>query len=192
MSSRTPSLTQTSSASTEYVYNSLEADEIRLLELQAGDGDSDLHGVLHVFRLPVEDEPLDGYEVLLTRDTGVDTPNAPPYDALSYCWGSAVKGQYRMKILQSGKLRNVYLKPNLFDALKRLRQEIPQDGTKMLWADSICINQVSGPRPILEAHTADARQDDYHEKNAQIRKMATIYNRAENVAVWLGGEDKKQ
>ena len=149
MSSRTPSLAQNGSTSTEYIYNPLEADEIRLLELQAGDEGSDLHGILHVFRLPVEDEPLDGYEVLLTRETGVDTPNAPSYDALSYCWLSSVKGQYRMKILQDGKLRNVYLKPNLFDALERLRLEIPQDGTRMLWADSICINQVSVRALIL-------------------------------------------
>jgi hypothetical protein len=138
--------------SIEYVYTPLEADEIRLLEVHAGDDDSDLHGSLHTFRLPVDDEPANGYEVFLTRSTGFNIPNAPPYDALSYVWGSAVRLRHHIKILQDGKLRYISLRPNLFEALRRLRKEIARDGTKMLWADSICINQVSFRYPLHDSN----------------------------------------
>lgn len=134
--------------SKEYAYTSLEGDEIRLLELHAGEEDADLQGNLYVFRLPVEDEPADELELFLTRATGVPVPNAPSYDALSYVWGDVVRLRHQIKILQDGKLRHVPIKPNLHDALMRLRRDIEPDGTKMIWVDSVCINQV-GSFPFL-------------------------------------------
>jgi hypothetical protein len=44
-----------------------------------------------------------------------------------------------------------------------------------LWVDAICINQ----------------KDDA-ERNAQVKRMADIYNRASNVCVWLGVGDPTQ
>ena len=157
----------------EYQYEPLEADEIRLLELQAGEADSDLHGNLHKFRLPEDDEPLASHEVVLTREGGVNVPNAPSYSALSYTWGPDLRHRHSIRILQDGRLCQLGIKPNLYDALQRLRKRIPPHGSSLYWADAISINQADIP-----------------EKNAQIQKMAMIYNRADSVSVWLGGEDK--
>jgi len=157
----------------EYQYEPLEADEIRLLELQAGEADSDLHGNLHKFRLPEDDEPLASHEVVLTREGGVNVPNAPSYSALSYTWGPDLRHRHSIRILQDGRLCQLGIKPNLYDALQRLRKSIPPHGSSLYWADAISINQADIP-----------------EKNAQIQKMAMIYNRADSVSVWLGGEDK--
>lgn len=158
----------------DYQYVALEADEIRLLELQSGDPNSELHGVIHKYRLPEDDEPdITLQQVLLTREGGYTIPNAPDYSALSYTWGNNYRNSHSISILQDGRLCKLHVKPNLYDALRRLRLEIKPNGSQMLWVDSISINQADIP-----------------EKNAQIQKMAMIYNRAESVSVWLGGEDK--
>ncbi|OCK82071.1 HET-domain-containing protein [Lepidopterella palustris CBS 459.81] len=156
-----------------YQYKPLEADEIRLLELQSGDFDAELKGSLLIFKLPEDDEPRCGHEILLMRDGGPDTPNAPNYDALSYTWGESARSRLFLNIMDDGKLSQMDIKPNLDGALRRLRQDIPHGESRMLWIDAICINQ-----------------SDIPEKSTQIQKMAMIYNRAESVSVWLGGEDK--
>ena len=156
----------------EYKYAPLEGDDIRLLELQAGKGDADLHGKIHRFRLPEEDEPSLSHEVTLTREGGVNVPNAPRYSALSYTWGDP-RQLFHIHVLQDGMLCQLPIKENLCDALRRLRQDIPPHGSLLIWVDAICINQ-----------------DDIPEKNSQISKMAQLYNRAESVCVWLGPEDK--
>ena len=156
----------------EYVYEPLEADEIRLLELQAGASDSDLVGNLHKFRLPEDDEPLGSHEIVLTREGGVDVPNAPSYSALSYTWGNDLSLDRTIKVSQHGRLCQLGVKPNLYDALRQLRAEIPQNSSRMFWADAVSIDQSNIP-----------------EKNTQIQKMAMIYNRATSVSVWLGEED---
>ncbi|KAK5118220.1 hypothetical protein LTR85_008200 [Meristemomyces frigidus] len=156
----------------EYLYEPLEADEIRLLELQAGAADSELHGDIHTFRLPEDEEPVNSHEILLTREGGVNVPNAPRYSALSYTWGKDLSLRHAIKVLQNGRLCQLGIKPNLYDALQRLRADIPQNESAMFWVDAIAINQ-----------------GDIPEKNTQIQKMAMIYNRADSVSVWLGRED---
>lgn len=155
----------------EYQYEALEADEIRLLELHAGAQHAELHGVIHRFRLPEDDEPTTGHEVLLTRQDGLVSPKAPPYHALSYTWGDT-RHRHTISILQGGQLCQVPIKPNLYDALIRLRQDVEENSSQMFWVDAIAINQ-----------------NDVPEKNVQIQKMAMIYNRADTVTVWLGPED---
>jgi hypothetical protein len=157
----------------EYQYEALEADEIRLLELHAGDPDSDLSGSILKFRLPEDDEPVASHEVVLTREGGATIPNAPSYSALSYTWGENSRNRHSINVLQDGRICSLGVKTNLFDGLKRLRREIKRGESLFIWADAICINQ-----------------DDIPEKNQQIQKMAMIYNRAASVSVWLGGEDK--
>ena len=80
------------------------------------------------------------------------------------------------------KNKTFYVKPNLSDALRHLRdysqqspnptQQRPQ--TLVIWIDYICINQ-----------------DDRDERSEQVRMMADIYKRADSVFIWLGreGED---
>jgi hypothetical protein len=70
-----------------YIYNALEIDEIRLLELRYGDINTQLDANLHIYRLPDDEEPRSGHQVFLTRDSGFNVPNAPSYQALSYTWG---------------------------------------------------------------------------------------------------------
>ncbi|KXL50896.1 hypothetical protein M433DRAFT_61022 [Acidomyces richmondensis BFW] len=157
----------------DFQYEPLEADEIRLFELFAGDPNAQLSGRIHRFRLPEDDEPVTNHEVLLTREGGLHIPNAPRYSALSYTWGKDSQNRQSISVLQNGQLCQLGIKTNLYDALKRLRRDIPKDESRMIWADAICIHQSYIP-----------------EKNAQIQKMAMIYNRAESVSVWLGNEDR--
>ncbi|KAJ4142670.1 hypothetical protein NW754_010109 [Fusarium falciforme] len=156
-----------------YQYQRLQPDEIRLLALSAGSYDAKLEGSLDIFRLPENEEPEEGHQVLVTRDTGSDVQNAPPYEALSYTWGSLPISPHTLSIVVGeGETATLDITPNLDLALRRLRQDIPGNKSRLLWIDAVCINQ-----------------SDLVEKSTQIPKMAMIYNRAEGVSVWLGGDD---
>lgn len=84
----------------------------------------------------------------------------PVYECLSYTWGDQAADK---RITINGQQFKV--RKNLFNALRRLRQEKP----RTLWVDAICINQA-----------------DVEERNAQVSLMAFIYGRATRVLVWLG------
>ncbi|KAH8651210.1 heterokaryon incompatibility protein 6 [Xylariales sp. PMI_506] len=91
--------------------------------------------------------------------------NAPPYGALSYCWGT---GPDDRKLLCNGTV--FYARASLERALKRLRAGIQQlEREEYIWADAICINQ-----------------QDLEEKGAQVRLMEHIYSGAKTVYVDLG------
>lgn len=156
-----------------YQYKSLEADEIRLLKLQGGDTDAEVEGSLRIYRLPEDEEPQYGHEVLLTRDGGFNVHKAPKYQALSYTWGEETRSQPLLNILEDGTFYHLPIKPNLDDALRQFRKDMTSHQSQMFWIDAVCINQ-----------------EDVTEKSNQIRKMAMIYNRADSVSVWLGREDK--
>jgi hypothetical protein len=141
-----------------YQYKPLEPDEIRLLELHGGSGDTELKGKIHSFRLPEDEELLENQELLLTRDGGVTVPNAPKFQALSYTWGAKSKDQPLLKVLEGGGFQEISLQVNLNAALRRLRRDIPAEQSRMYWIDALCINQ-----------------DNIPEKNVQIQKMAMIY-----------------
>ncbi|KAF7541033.1 hypothetical protein G7054_g954 [Neopestalotiopsis clavispora] len=154
---------------TPYIYQDLESDEIRLLELLPGVADSNVEGVLHRFRLPEDAEPNEGHQVLLTREDGFQVPNAPKFRALSYTWGNNLSPCQKLLIRQGESNFELDIRPNLDGALRRLRREHSQAASLFLWIDAICINQ-----------------SDLIEKNTQIPKMAMIYNRASGVCIWLG------
>jgi hypothetical protein len=83
------------------------------------------------------------------------------YEALSYRAGDPHKtGQ----VLVNGHQFNVFA--TLFAAIKRLRHP---DKSRLLWADQICINQ-----------------SDVFERNNQVQKMRSVYEKAERVIAWLG------
>ncbi|KAH7129464.1 heterokaryon incompatibility protein-domain-containing protein [Dactylonectria estremocensis] len=104
------------------------------------------------------------------RDAQVECHLSPvriderPYEALSYVWGQedATHG-----ILVDAE--KVLVRSNLYGALKELRLT---DQPRMLWVDSICINQ-----------------SDIAERNHQVRQMGAIYSSATQVVVWLGEGD---
>lgn len=88
------------------------------------------------------------------------------YEALSYTWGSeGDTGSIRVWS-GSGEFEEIEIQKNLEAALRQLRRK---NRTRALWTDAICIDQ-----------------HNLEEKNHQVPKMATIYNDAKRVCVWLG------
>lgn len=85
----------------------------------------------------------------------------PSYEALSYCWGSTLE---LCTLDLDG--RKIVIRASLYSALLFLRS--PNE-VRTLWVDAICIDQA-----------------DLKEKNTQVAMMATIYNQAAKVIVWLG------
>lgn len=88
---------------------------------------------------------------------------APPYQAVSYVWGSSEKNF----ILESPD-GIIPITASLHSALRRLRK---QESPMLLWADAVCINQT-----------------DNQEKGRQIRLMRDIFGRASYVVAYLGEE----
>jgi hypothetical protein len=89
-----------------------------------------------------------------------------PYEALSYTWGSSGSMSSIGIWSDSGEFEEIHIQGNLASALRQLRRERKP---RTLWIDAICIDQ-----------------DNLEEKNHQVPKMATIYNGARRVCVWLG------
>jgi len=88
----------------------------------------------------------------------------PEYEALSYAWGDVKKTS---PIFVGNK--QYPATTNLDCALRYIKL---RDQDRILWVDSLCINQ-----------------DDIEEKNHQVRQMRHIYTRARQVLVWLGEEE---
>lgn len=93
-------------------------------------------------------------------------PNTPPYEALSYTWGSGYS-------LQCITLNGTpfHVTKNLEAALRHLRK--PYE-TRLVWMDAISINQ-----------------DDDIERGQQVQLMRRIYTLAKQVIVWLGEESSR-
>ena len=95
--------------------------------------------------------------------------NAPPYFALSYCWGKHKKD---VAILCDG--RKLGVTPNLAQAIRRL-QELSSEAhewdlvSKWFWIDQVCINQ-----------------QNTDERSGQVRLMGPIYAKAIRTLIWLG------
>ncbi|RYN24920.1 hypothetical protein AA0112_g8877 [Alternaria arborescens] len=83
------------------------------------------------------------------------------YEATSYTWGDPT-----ITRIISCNGRNFAVTTNAYQYLRRLRLE---DKDRLLWMDSICINQA-----------------DDGEKAQQVPMMGDIYQRARRVVVWLG------
>ncbi|KAI0552265.1 heterokaryon incompatibility protein-domain-containing protein [Xylaria curta] len=89
---------------------------------------------------------------------------APPaYEAVSYAWGD---GSHRYPVICDGLQHMISL--NLRDGLIAMRLK---DRSRMLWVDSICIDQ-----------------RNTEERGQQVSHMRSIYEGASRVLVWLGPE----
>ena len=126
----------------QYEYRQLAPEEFRLIEL-----------------LPGQDN-----DRLIGRLITVDPASAPQYVALSYVWGSPVRGRAGSAIYTLDNIA-IELRPNLDSAMRALRR-LDQD--VHIWADALCINQHDGK-----------------DKDMQIPLMAKIYRLSDSVAVWL-------
>ncbi|KAK3313959.1 heterokaryon incompatibility protein-domain-containing protein [Apodospora peruviana] len=95
-----------------YVYERLRrAGQIRLLCLQPGTLDNDIHFTL----------------------VSVNLHENPEYEAISYCWGDPTDVK---TVYCNGK--TIQVTTSLYTALRRFRKP---DEERTLWADAVCINQ---------------------------------------------------
>ncbi|MCJ1385797.1 hypothetical protein MMC17_008921 [Xylographa soralifera] len=129
----------------EYVYSPLESPEhIRLLEL-----------------LPCYQDQKAPLSCRLRQITLKDAENQ--YEAISYAWGSE-----RTEIVCED--RKVTVSSNLPKALTTLRFKYT---VRLLWVDTLCINQSRDPTALAE-------------RVQQVRLMNRIYSNARSVIVYLG------
>jgi len=136
----------------QYRYEKLDKDEIRLLRLHAGDA------------------PWIECELVACR-----LGQLPWFEAISYTWGTSNMLDTILVRARSspGSEPDVPRQiPVTANAHAVLRNRRSMRHSRLLWIDSICINQ----------------QDDV-EKTHQVGLMRTIYKRAGRVVVWLGAED---
>ncbi|RYP40497.1 hypothetical protein DL767_001626 [Monosporascus sp. MG133] len=91
-----------------------------------------------------------------------DLDNAPPYEAVSYCWGDPTPSEQMM--IDGCTFR---LTQSAYKLLLARRSFWRQ---RWIWIDAICINQ----------------QDEV-EKSTQVRLMQEIYKKASQVVVFPGG-----
>jgi hypothetical protein len=85
----------------------------------------------------------------------------PDYLCLSYTWGNSTE-TYEIRV-NGHPLR---VRRNLYEFLNQAAQTM---SSQVLWIDALCIDQ-----------------NAVHEKNAQVAKMGSIYNRAQGVVAWIG------
>jgi hypothetical protein len=83
------------------------------------------------------------------------------YTALSYVWGDP---SHRVSIKVADETLSITV--SLDAALRHLRDS---SRTRRIWADAICINQ-----------------NDFEERNQQVRQMASVYAIAQHTVIWIG------
>ena len=93
--------------------------------------------------------------------------DCPEYETVSYTWADeAGDATLCSPIYVDRHWDLLFQTPNCASMLRFLR---PKRGVRTLWVDAVCINQ-----------------RDVHEREAQVRKMATIYRNALRTIVYLG------
>jgi hypothetical protein len=98
----------------------------------------------------------------------VDLDDEPDFEAVSYTWYHPSPGNSIEWSDITANGQRMQLTAELKYMFKHLRHA---KETRNLWVDAICINQISDP-----------------EKNDQVARMGRVYNQAQQVVVWLGGE----
>ena len=115
-----------------------------------------LTGEIRLIRL----RPGSSRSNVVCDSTTTTLSSKPAYGALSYVWGSPENPAY---IFLDG--RWITVSRNLEQALRGLWDKRQ---ARKLWIDALSIDQ-----------------NNAHEKNSQVQQMAFIYQRAQNVHVWL-------
>lgn len=107
------------------------------------------------------DSPIHGDLVEYERD------NCPEYETTSYTWGGEDGDATPCKPAYFGEFWDVlFLTRNCWSLLQYLR---PQIGTRLVWVDSICINQ-----------------NNIQERGAQVSSMPHIYRSCMRVVIYPG------
>ena len=142
----------------------LDDGDVRLLRLHNAPWDAELEGNLVQRSLIRRKQP----KIKRWGGQTAEVPFPEPYDALSYTWGPEGEDRY-IKILVQSEVYTIHIRPNLYYALRQLRSL--SDQPLYIWVDALSINQ-----------------EDEDEKSSQIQRMYLIYNKAEQVRIWLGLE----
>ncbi|KAF2839141.1 hypothetical protein M501DRAFT_1003701 [Patellaria atrata CBS 101060] len=184
-------------ATSEPHYHALGVDEIRVLKLQPGQEDDKI--VVHLIHVRLSDNPE--YEALsyvwrnsIEPDHAIDmevevqvTPLMPhAVDDMEWIRNNVMKMKFRelahhpthsfLYYSRGGERfperiscdgSDIMIGGELHFALKNLRRATK---SRTLWADALCINQ-----------------SDPLERGEQVKLMASIYARATQVVIWLGG-----
>ncbi|KAI1387256.1 HET-domain-containing protein [Hypoxylon trugodes] len=104
----------------------------------------------------------------------LENQDRPDYEALSYAWGprmrrkkaimkSTIKEQ-RFMVMPGNRL--LHINEDLEEALRYLRYK---NKGRVMWIDALCINQ-----------------EDFEERNHEVKRMSLIYQFARRVVAWLG------
>ncbi len=114
-------------------------------------------------------EEIDVYQI-----ANVAHASCPPYEALSYCWGSRDKDRYIRILPENGGVRaKLAVTRNLWVAFKALapgkaplghectEEQGPGMKSRLLWVDAVCINQ-----------------EDDEEKAEEVQLMYKIFRQA--------------
>ncbi|KHN94726.1 Ankyrin and HET domain protein [Metarhizium album ARSEF 1941] len=150
----------------DYQYQPLQPGEIRLLRLDATrSSQQPLSGqIIH--------HHLTNPKYQLSESGKGYLQHSLPYDAISYHWGGDTTASFEIIIRgEAGQETSIKVTSNLYTILRRLAWP---DEARLLWADAICINQITS-----ESNT---------EKGEQIQLMPDIYRVAACVQVYLGDE----
>lgn len=136
--------------------------EIRLLTIQPGVRESIIEGSLHVVTIGLL---RDRFRTRNKRNwlhrAAVRINPTPQYETMSYCWGDPAK---RIAIRLDGKEFSITA-----EAAAALREARRADWSRVIWIDSICINQ----------------RDDV-ERSQQVGLMADIYTFSTGNLIFLG------
>ncbi|KAF2272702.1 HET-domain-containing protein [Westerdykella ornata] len=117
-----------------------------------------------LLKLYGEDEPTETLRCELLEFTIKDPPS---YEAISYTWDGQTPSQ---PISCDGK--QLLVTKNCESALRHLKPASASEH-RLLWIDSLCIDQSSNPTSIAE-------------RQRQVRMMGSIYSQATQVLIWLG------
>jgi hypothetical protein len=133
---------------------SVDAKEIRLLHLYPGEAD----------------EPLSCRLVTAALDDAKTTP----FEALSYCWGTAadlktITVHVGSEDLYTPQTRTLSVTASLDQALRYLRKGCKDRTPRVLWIDAVCIDQTN-----------------VEERGSQVGMMGEIFAKATATVIWLG------
>jgi hypothetical protein len=148
-----------------YIAGPIRHNEVRLMVLQPGVFDD------HIFvsMITVDDADLESEKVPYI---------APSYSCRNEQCDSVIFVQEdpespQLKTIENGiamrEAKTFKVTPNVWQALRHPRKE---ESKVIMWVNAVCIDHST-----------------IEEKNSQMNKLARIYSRAYNVAVWLGSNE---
>lgn len=121
---------------------------------------------LRIIRLPPLKSPDIEEAIIKIQLFESSFEHVPVYEAVSYTWDGQ---SFTERILCNGK--DLFVTLNVLAILHDFRN---QDEDRLLWIDSICIDQSSS-----------------YDKSIQVPRMDRVYSQAQMVLVWLGKGSKE-